>query len=326
MRDQGSRADFVTPSRHGRRAMGALMLALLLAPVAPAWPQTLQNPRRLTQGPGGHLLVSDRGGSVVAVDKDSLEPVWSFALPEEGAPFGLAAWRRLLFVGNTETQNVEVYRMLGPPTNVRLRFEYNLGFMPPGQPGPFAKPISIGVDSSERLVFVLDGATKAIRIFDLKGRFERSFQPADDEGVVLSPVSLAVDEARREVLVGDFGDPSGFFRPRTAARILIYDYEGRLLFRIDGNGSTHETARFVRVQGIATTPDGRIFAADPLGSRILVLDRESGALLAEFGAEGSEPGQLMLPLDVHLDESNGDLFVSNNRGARRVEVFRNAGS
>ena len=81
----------------------------------------------------------------------------------------------------------------------------------------------------------------------------------------------------------------------------------------------------MRVQGISTSSDGGIFVADPLGGRILILDRTSGALLSEIGTEGQEPGQLMLPLDVLLDERTGDLFVVNNQGARRLEVFRGQG-
>jgi outer membrane protein assembly factor BamB len=307
-----------------RRWPPVLALVLVLASTGPVWSQTIQNPRRLAEGPAGQLLVSDRAGSVVAVRKDNLEPVWSVQLPEEGAPFGLASRKRLLFVGNTETRNVEVYRMVGPPTNIRLRFQYNLGLTPPGETGSIERPIDIGFDSQTRLVFVLDGAAKQVKVFDRKGKLMDAFAPMDSVGDLLSPVSLAIDETRQEVLVGDYGDPSGFFRSRTPARILIYDYSGALLSQIDGDGTAHITTRFARVQGLTTSSDGRIFAADPLGGRILVLDRDTGALLAEVGSEGPEPGQLMLPLDVHFDEMTGDLFVSNNRGARRIEVFRAA--
>jgi len=304
-----------------------LGLALQVAQSSPAWAQTVRNPRRLAAGPPGQLLVTERSlGSIVAVDKSSLEPVWSFELPDDEAPFGLATWNRLIFVGNTTTKNVEVYRLLGSAKNEpRLRFEYNLGHKPPGEAGAIEKPIAIAVDSGARLVFVLDGSEKKVKIFDHRGSFLSAFAPVDDAGEVMSPVSLAVDSTRQEVLVGDYGNPSGFFRARTPARILIYDYQGELQFQINGNGSTHETTRFARVQGMTASPDGRIFVTDPLASRILILDRISGALVGEVGVAGSEPGELMLPLDVHLDERSGDLFVSNNQGARRVEVFRGVG-
>ena len=141
---------------------------------------------------------------------------------------------------------------------------------------------------------------------------------------MLSPVSVAVDETRREVLVSDYGDPSGGFSAQEPARILIYDYDGQLKFQINGDGTTHATTGFTRVQGIAAGPAGRLYASDPLGGRILVIDRTSGALIKEVGAPGGQPGELMLPLDVLVDGRTGDLFVCNNRGARRLEVFRGA--
>lgn len=294
----------------------------------------LQNPRRIAEGPNRQLLVTDRRyRTVVAVDRDSLEPVWSAPLPQEGAPFGLAAMKRRVFVGNTSTKNVEVYRIRGsggPGTT--LRFAYNLGRVPSGAIGPFENPIGIAVDANEKRVFVLDGAAKRIEVYRPNGSFQHAFEPRDSAGVLLSPVSLAVDELRREILVGDYGnprpEPDCSFCTYTAAapaRILIYDYGGELLFEIRGDGTTHWSARFARVQGMVASADGRIFAADPLGGRILVFDRYSGALLQELGTQGPAEGQLMLPLDVWLDSGTGDLFVSNNRGARRVEVLRGAG-
>lgn len=322
-----------------------LALALLcLAGADPAWSQTapdpaataplVQNPRRIAEGPNGQVLVTDRRhGAVVAVDGNSLEPVWSAPMGQEGAPFGLAVMKRLVIVGNTSTKNVEVYRIQGSGSpDTTLRFAYNLGKVPTGAIGPFENPIGIAADGNEKLVFVLDGAAKRIGVYKPTGSFQYAFEPRDSEGVLLSPVSLAVDELRREILIGDYGNPRPepdcsfcIYTAAAPARILIYDYGGELLFEIRGDGTTHWSARFARVQGMAASADGRIFAADPLGGRIFVFDRYSGALLEELGTQGAEEGQLMLPLDVWLDSESGDLFVSNNRGARRVEVLRGAG-
>ena len=320
------------PSDRGRVLYRVVAAALLPTAVQFAaalgypnsvWPQTIGDPRRIAEGPRGQVLLTDRRGTIVAVDKESLQPVWSHQLPNEGAPFGLAVRNRLVYVGNTETMSVEAYRMQGlPDASMKLEFQYNLGY----QTGLIKNPISIAADPRGGLVFVLDGKEKQIKIFDEYGAFVTAFFPADQSGKVLSPVSVAVNGARREILVGDYGDPSGSFRATVPARILIYTFEGNLLFQINGDGSTHSTTRFARVQGIAAARDGRIFASDPLGARILVLDRTSGALIGTVGAAGDQPGQLMLPLDVFVDDKTGDVFVVNNAGARRVEVFRRAGS
>ena len=316
-----------------------LTLTLILAYPNAVWSQTvmnpsLQNPRRIAEGPTGELLVTDRSGMIVAVDRQSLEPVWGYQLPlvpgdplpQEGAPFGLATLKRLIFVGNTETKNVEVYRLLGGNAeHMDLRFKYNLGNIPAGETGSIENPIGIGVDRSAQLVFVLDGKAKKVKVFDTKGPFLYEFVPMDQDGAVLSPVSLAVDEINGEVLVGDYGDPSGGFAASEPARILTYDFAGNLLNQIDGSGYGGSNLVFARVQGIAVSADGRIFAADPLGSRILVFDRSSGTLLEVLGTAGEQPGQLMIPTDVILDPDTGDLFIVNNRGARTVEVIRGAG-
>jgi hypothetical protein len=322
-----------------------LALALFcLAGADPAWSKVkpdpaaavppVQNPRRIAEGLDGQILVTDRRHrAVIAVDRGSLEPVWAVPLPQEGAPFGLAATKRRVFVGNTVTKNVEVYKIHGsggPDTT--LDFIYNLGDVPEGETGSIGNPIGVALDTNQDLVFVLDGTAKSIDVFETKkGSFQYSFEPRDSDGLLLSPVSLAVDELRREILVGDYGNPSSnwpgceFCGAVAPARILIYDYGGELLFEIRGDRTTHWSTGFARVQGMATSADGRIFAADPLGGRILVFNRYSGALLEELGVQGSGVGELMLPLDVWLDSATGDLFISNNRGARRVEVLRGAG-
>lgn len=327
-------------------ALPLTLVLFCLTGADPAWPKKeekpdpaasvlpIQNPRRIAEGPHKQILVTDRRfGAVIAVNRKSLEPVWSAPLPEEGRPFGIASTNELIFVGNTSTKNVEVYRILGSGgSDTTLEFAYNLGGVPGGATGSIENPIGVAVDANENLAFVLDGAAKRIGVFDAEeGSLQYTFEPRDSEGVLLSPVSLAVDKLRREILVGDYGNPSsswsncGFCSADAPARILIYDYGGELLFEIRGDGSTHVSAEFARVQGMAASADGRIFAADPLGGRILVFDRYSGELLEALGVQGTDEGQLMAPLDVWLDSKNGDLFISNNLGARRVEVLRGAG-
>lgn len=289
------------------------------------------NPKRLAAGADNEVLVSDRRyGAIIAVDKASLEPLWSFTLPNEGMPFGLATTKKMVFVGNSATKNVEAYKMQAVGGEMSLSFAFNFGGVPEGAMGDIEKPVSIAVDSNQKLVFVLDAAAKEIKIFDHKGRAIGAISPADTSGLVASPVAIAIDELRGHVLVADYGDMSAACSvcPRkAAARILAYNYNGVLQFQIDGDGLVHDSPTrigFARVQGMAVSDDGRIFVADPLGSRIFVLD-SGGVLLDQIGLEGSAPGELMLPLDVLLDRATGDLFISNNRGARRIEVFRGAG-
>lgn len=300
------------------------------APDPAALPPLVENPRRIAAG-DGEILVSDRRfGAIVGVDRATLEPLWSYTLPNEGQPFGLATMRKMIFVGNTATKNVEAYKKVVRAGAVSLRFEYNLGGVPAGVVGDIGNPVAIAVDNYQRLVFVLDAEAKAVKIFDEKGAAIGGFAPADAAGIVMSPVAMTVDETRAQIIVADYGDPTPICSVcgrKAAARILGYNYSGVLQFQINGDSLIYASPTrigFARLQGMAASPDGRIFAADPLGSRIFVLDR-SGALIALLGVEGTAPGELMLPLDVVLDQATGDLFVSNNRGARRIEALRGAG-
>jgi len=123
----------------------ALVIGLAWVPAGRA--QSLSNPRRLADGPPGQLLVADRAGTVVAVDKDTLQPVWDFPLPGEGAPFGLAMLNRLVFVGNTETHDVEVYRLQGSSVRgMEPHMLFSLGATSPGGAGAIASPSRIAVD------------------------------------------------------------------------------------------------------------------------------------------------------------------------------------
>ena len=45
--------------------------------------------------------------------------------------------------------------------------------------------------------------------------------------------------------------------------------------------------------------------------------------IASLAGHGTGVGELFLPLDVAIDEYEGDIFVTNNRMGR-IEVFRGA--
>ncbi|MDH3629177.1 MAG: hypothetical protein OES25_16170 [Acidobacteriota bacterium] len=143
--------------------VGGAALVCALALVGSVAAQTVQNPRRIAAGPNELILVADRRHrAIIAVDQETLETAWSFALPDEGAPFGLAATGRYLYIGNTKTMNVEVYRTPhgNPGSGPDIKFEYNLGHTT----GLVGNPIAIDVDRKSRRVFVLDGADKQVNV------------------------------------------------------------------------------------------------------------------------------------------------------------------
>ncbi len=300
-------------ARH-RALAGAFGIAFLLLFALTATGQNrLGDPRRIAEGRHGQLVVSDDALGVVALDKQTLELVWSCPLP--GSPFAVAEFHGLVFVGNTATQNVEVYRAKGGQG--KLEFLYNLGHSEAGQPGFFQLPTDMAIDARQQLIFVLDSRAKSVKVFDVKGRFLYALPPVGGF-TLLSPSAIAVDGARGEVLVSDYGDPSGFFGVNAPARVAIYSYSGAHLGLIDGN------KRFARPQGLAVDGLGRIYLAEALLGQVFVFDRYSGTVIRTLGSFGTGAGQLALPLDVVVDQKSGDVFVTSNI-SRRVEVFRGAG-
>lgn len=265
----------------------------------------LLSPARLSPGPSGILLVTDyRAQAVFMVSRANVAKVIrSFSI--DGRPLGIAWARGRIYVGNETTGAVEVYN----PAGKRM---YTLG----GAPGSVKQPSDIAVDESRGLVFVVDGQEKRIRVFGLKGP-ELTAISGIGAGSLVNPIGIALDQAREEILVSDYGHPADSSGERIPSLVHIFDYDGNKTAEISGSG------RFSRPQGLAVE-DGYIYLTDGMLGQVLVLDRSSGATVATLGEFGTGPGQLQLPLDVVIDPSSKDVYVTNNRAAR-VELFEGGG-
>ncbi len=214
---------------------------------------------------------------------------------------GVAWGANRLFVANTTTASVGVYRSSGT-------WMYDLG-----GPGAFAYPTDIEVDDERDLVFVLDNRRQSISVFTIDGD-HRNTWAASALGME-NPVAMGLDPVRGELLVSDYGNLVGF--GGGGAAIHVFDYDGNRRKTIS------DESLFPRPQGIAVDGQGRILMVDALACQLMVIDRESGAVLATHGEPGTEPGQMLLPLDVAVD-ANGRAFVTNNR-LGRIELFEVGG-
>lgn len=214
----------------------------------------------------------------------------------KGNPLAVEAARNFLLVGNDSAGTVEVYIQNGYKVKTFAAS------------GPI-QASDIAYDMKRRLVFVADSLNREIKVFDeLGNKLLRSFGTA---GPLVDPKGLAIDPTTMQVFVTDYGDP----RVGIAASIQIFNYQGQLIRRITGN--------FARPQGLAVKP-GRIFMVDAILGQILVFDRSSFAQIATVGAYGVNAGELLLPMDVHLDAKTGRLLVTNNRQGK-VSIFNAAG-
>lgn len=263
------------------------------------------SPARLSSGPSGILLVTDyRAQAVFMVSRaNTAKVVRSFSI--DGRPLGIAWARGRIYVGNETTGAIEVYN----PAGKRM---YTLGTAP----GSVKQPSDIAVDASRGLVFVVDGQEKRIRVFGLKGS-ELTAISGIGAGSLVNPIGIALDRMREEILVSDYGHPADSSGERAPSLVHIFDYDGNKIAEISGSGL------FSRPQGLAVE-EGNIYLADGMLGQVLVLDRSSGALVATMGEFGTGPGQLQLPLDVVIDPSSKDVYVTNNRAAR-IEVFEGGG-
>jgi len=313
------------------RGLGTLLL-LFFAVCTTVGAQAPASPRRITALDKQTILITDLDadlqGALVALDKETMQVVWTCAVP--GEPLGVARWKNLYLVGDPPTGNVVVYRMtganrgtpcFGAAAGKTLEFLYNLGQAQLRQPGFFQKVNDLAVDVDLQRVFVVDTGDKKVKVFDNKGGFLYAFP--EGSPVLLNPTGIALDETRQEVLVSDYGDPSGSFKPKVPARIVIFGYGGNYLGQVDSSPANPEFF-FSKPQGLAVDWFGHIFVVDALLGKVIVFARESGTGIKTFGSPGGQPGQLKLPLDLCLDPSTGDVFVTSNMTGR-VEVFRAAG-
>lgn len=306
----------------------ALLFCLVVSTLASA--QTPLSPRRIADLDETSFIVTDvdadGSGRIVAMSRITNRPLWTCAVP--GEPLGIAHWKNLYLVGDARTNNVGVYRLTGAKggwactgsaEGKSLHLVHSLGHPPPEGPGFFRKVNDLGVDELTQRVFVVDTGDRKVKVFDHRGNFLYRFPETGP--LLMNPTGIAVDGVMQEVLVSDYGDPSGGFRPATPPRIMIFGFGGDYRGQIDSVRGTPYF--FLRPQGLGVDGHGRIFVADAFLGTVFVFSR-SGTGIATVGTPGDGPSQLRLPLDLVIDRSSGDLFVTSHMTGR-VEVYRGAG-
>jgi DNA-binding beta-propeller fold protein YncE len=252
--------------------------------------------------PEGNLLVSDyQAGMIVTVNHKSLQTTTAFRV--KGNPLGVAYARGHIYVGNASEECVEVYARGG-----RKLYSFN---------GVIKQPTDIAVDEKQGLVFVVDADQKNVKVFNLKGKFIRSFPGAANN--LVNPTGITLDPVNKEVFVSDYGDRTIYVYPR----IQIFDYQGNLQDTIKGKKGMFGV-RFSRPQGLAVDDSGHVFMVDCYSGEIMVFDRYTGQTLKTMAGYGTDPGQLRLPLDLVMNPSTKDIYVTNNRAAA-IEKFENGG-
>jgi DNA-binding beta-propeller fold protein YncE len=254
----------------------------------------LVSPARIARA-GAVLYVTDyRQSAVIMVNTTGLKPLRSF--PIAGSPLAVAWHRGQVYVGNETTGHIEVYNPAG-------KHVADLG-------GTVTRPNDMAFDDRSGALFVVDGGDSSLKVFDRDGALTQTITSQD----LVNPTGIVLDADRGEIYVSDYGDPA----LKYPARVLVFDYAGNLLRTLPGR-----TGGFSRPQGMALD-GGHVFLADGLIGKVLVLDSSTGTVLKSLGSFGTDPGQLMLPLDVTVDPLTKDVYVTNNR-LGRIERFPGGG-
>jgi DNA-binding beta-propeller fold protein YncE len=264
--------------------------------------EAMRSPIRMALTKREQLLVSDsKSEMILLVDPQTLQATQG--LEVEGKPLAVGLLGMRVFVGNVSKRTIEVYSARGGS------LQRSFGW------GAVGYPIDLAVDDVLGLIFVVDGAARAVKVFDVQGRPRGTISgPGLGIDRLQAPTGIAIDRTRGEVLVSDYGDPGEH------ASVKIYAYDGSFLAEISGAGTCGMmgcSGGFSRPQGLAVDAQGTIYVADAVLAQVMAYDRETLELLEVIG---SRAAGLRLPLDVVVS-SGGELYVTSNR-TQTVEVFQ----
>ncbi len=180
-------------------------------------------------------------------------------------------------------------------------------------PGQLAAPGALATDA-EGNVWVADTSHNRVQEFDAEGEFVRQFGvKGAGDGQFKEPRGIAVDSSGN-VWVADSGNN----------RVQKFSSKGEFLAKFGSQGTGN--GQFNRLQGIAVAPDGHLWTVElgPFGGTPRVQEFSAeGAYLSQFGAKGSEAGQLLNPQGIALDAA-GNVWVADT-GNNRVQAFKPSG-
>ena len=262
---------------------------------SPAVANANEYPTRLAWASDGRLYVSDAlAGSVFVYERQpELTPVAEYG--NIAKPLGVALDASgILYVGVDGRDRVEVYDAGGS-------LVATIG------DGTIQMPNDLAFDAAGNL-YVADSRSNRVWVYDPTGALLHGI----GQGELRFPVALAVSGA--ELYVADQGNH----------QIKVFDLQGDLL-RVFGGLPTQGSlgykwkGKFVRLQGVAIDAAGRLHALDSQQGLIEVLDATTGTYLTSYGAKGTGPGELSLPLGMAVNGA-GETAVSDAEN-QRIEIL-----
>ena len=102
----------------------------------------------------------------------------------------------------------------------------------------------------------------------------------------------------------------------------MYDYSGTYIKTIlSTSGSAYG---FSRPQGLAVVPNAYVLVAESAQGKVHMFNTTTSAGVKTLGSFGTGDGELFLPLDLWIDTTTYDVYVTDNRNGR-ITVFAGGG-
>lgn len=187
--------------------------------------------------------------------------------------------------------------------------------------GQFDTPVGITSSDDEELIYVVDSLNLRVERFTTDGEFVGVWNGEEDP-------NLAFAQAFNSGPTGiAFEDDLIYVADTWNHRVVIVDRAGQFVRELgqrganadlnDGSDPSEQTGLFFGPRDVAVH-DGEIYVTDTGNERVQVFAGD-GTFLRAFGGYGSEPGQLIEPVGIAIDD-DGLVYVADS-GNRRLSVF-----
>ena len=206
-----------------------------------------------------------------------------------GKPYGVAVHEGRVFVSDTGRRNVIVF-------DIPKQKFFSFGEEDPGQ---LSRPLGLDIDKNGE-VYVLDGLSKVVNVYDRDGKFLRKIGNPDD---INRPAGVGVNEDGSRVYAVDIGGSS-----YDTHRILVYDGKtGEKLSEIGKRGVKPGELNLPR--DVVVAKDGSLYVVDSGNFRIEKFTPD-GQFVSTFGSIGRMAGQFSRPKEIALDKDE-NIYVTD---------------